>query len=84
MSETGLYGLFIMLYLLIKCWVPKQRIIILSLLRQGHYFINGFPFYLWLFYYIAKENWALRAVELEKEEQERHRNLIKVINSSSA
>jgi hypothetical protein len=99
MSETGLYGLFIMLYLLIKCWVPKQRtsdnelwvmsnsvaiIIVLSLLRQGHYFINGFPFYLWLFYYIAKENWALRAVELEKEEQERHRNLIKVINSSSA
>lgn len=25
-------------------------IIIVNLVRQGHYFLNGFPFYVWLYY----------------------------------
>lgn len=95
MSETGLYGLFIMLFLLFRCWVPKQRtsetdlwvmsnatsvIIILTLLRQGHYFLNGFPFFLWLYYYIAKENWKLRDQETEKAEKERLDAFANVVN----
>jgi len=86
MSETGLYGLFVMLFLVVKCWVPKQRtgetelwvmsnsvliIILLSLLRQGHYFLNGFPFFLWLYYYIAKENWRQQDLVKELDEKER-------------
>jgi hypothetical protein len=77
MSETGIYGLFMMLFLLFKCWVFKQRtndeelwvmsngiavLILLYLIRQGHYFLNGFPFFLWMFYYIFKENQAARAL----------------------
>lgn len=73
MSETGIYGLFIFIMLLIKCWVFKASaksrehwvmsnalaiIILLYLLRQGHYFLNGFPFFVWMFYYLAKENWG--------------------------
>lgn len=86
MSETGLYGLFIIIFLLFRCWVPQQRttdtelwvmsnatsiIIILYLVRQGHYFLNGFPFFLWLYYYIAQENWKLRAAAAEEEEKKR-------------
>jgi hypothetical protein len=73
MSETGLYGLSVMFLLLLRCWVFKNTakdqelwvmsnatavIILLFLLRQGHYFINGFPFFLWMFFYIAKVNWG--------------------------
>ncbi|MCC6600474.1 MAG: hypothetical protein IT223_07340 [Crocinitomicaceae bacterium] len=71
-SETGIYGLFVILNLLFRCWVFKQRahereawvmsnaivlMFLLFLLRQGHYFINGFPFFLWMYYYIARANW---------------------------
>lgn len=72
MSETGLYGMLLMIMLVFRCWVFKQTaverelwvmsnalllIILLYLLRQGHYFINGFPFFLWMYYYVAMENW---------------------------
>jgi hypothetical protein len=71
MSETGLYGLSIMILLLFRCWIFKAGamddatwvisnslalIIIIYLLRQGHYFLNGFPLFLWLFYYLHVEN----------------------------
>lgn len=71
MSETGLYGLSVMMLLLFKCWVFRHMtsdreiwvmsnslvlIIILFLARQGHYFLNGFPFFLWLYYYTYKMN----------------------------
>ncbi|MEY3398444.1 MAG: hypothetical protein RL220_1038, partial [Bacteroidota bacterium] len=71
MSETGLYGLVFMLVFLLRCWVFKGRssstemwlmsngivlVILLYLFRQGHYFLNGFPFFLWMFYYIWKAN----------------------------
>ncbi len=78
MSETGIYGLAVFIMLLVKCWIFKPRaksrehwiisnalacIILLYLLRQGHYFLNGFPFFLWMFFYLAKDN----ADELEHE-----------------
>jgi hypothetical protein len=31
-------------------------IIILYLARQGHYFLNGFPFFLWMYFYLYKDN----------------------------
>jgi hypothetical protein len=76
MSETGLYGTLFMILLLSRCWVFRQRspdrelwvmsngialIILLFLARQGHYFLNGFPFFLWLFYYIWRKNRELVA-----------------------
>jgi hypothetical protein len=73
MSETGIYGLGLMLYLLFRCWIfsPKafERenwvisnslviIIVIYLVRQGHYFYNGFPFFLWMYYYNFEVNAA--------------------------
>jgi O-antigen ligase len=75
MSETGIYGLGLMLYLLFRCWIfsPKSFerenwvisnglviIIVIYLVRQGHYFYNGFPFFLWLYYYNFEINAAQR------------------------
>lgn len=40
-------------------WVISNSlaiIIVIYLLRQGHYFLNGFPLFLWLFYYLHVEN----------------------------
>lgn len=80
MSETGIYGLFVMFFILFKCWIFKQRaaseehwvmsngialIIILYLARQGHYFLNGFPFFLWMYFYLAKDNKIERAAQEE-------------------
>jgi hypothetical protein len=79
MSETGIYGLSIMLYIVIRFWVFRRNsaddemwvlsnavslIILLYLARQGHYFLNGFPFFLWLHYYIWKENKARKLAKL--------------------
>lgn len=85
MSETGLYGLIMMISLVIRCWVFKSNsadketwvisnglalIIIIYLIRQGHYFINGFPLFLWMFYYLYVQNRAARAIQkMEAKEQ---------------
>jgi hypothetical protein len=80
MSETGLYGLIFMLVFIVKCWIFKPRaattevwvmsnalilIILLYLFRQGHYFLNGFPFFLWLFYYTWRDNKAKKEANSE-------------------
>ena len=66
MSETGLFGLGIFFFIIVKCYVKRDRnnlsyhwlisnailiMILLNLFRQGHYFLNGFPFFLILYYY---------------------------------
>lgn len=71
MSETGLYGLSIMILLLFRSWIFKVNaiddetwvmsnglaiIILIYLIRQGHYFLNGFPLFLWLYYYLSVQN----------------------------
>jgi len=81
MSETGLYGLIIVLGLLFRFFIQKGKsvddehwvlsnalclIIALYLLRQGHYFMNGFPFFLWLYYY----NWKSNKELLQQQEAE--------------
>ena len=67
MSETGLFGMILFLGILFKCFIRKPTgntgtnhwlisnallvLIMLNLFRQGHYFMNGFPFYVWLYIY---------------------------------
>ncbi len=78
MSETGVYGLAVMILLLFRSWILKPRaiddetwvmsnglaiIILIYLIRQGHYFLNGFPLFLWLHYYLSVQNKAAMAVK---------------------
>jgi hypothetical protein len=66
MSETGLVGVLFMLAIVFRCFVGSGgnyennlwiisgallTLIFLYLLRQGNYFYNGFPFFVWLYYY---------------------------------
>lgn len=75
-SETGIYGVGIMLIIVFRCWIFRRRsaddemwvisnavvlIILLYLARQGHYFLNGFPFFLWMHYYIWRKNKQMKA-----------------------
>jgi hypothetical protein len=65
-SETGLFGVLIFFYIIVKCYVKRDPadetyhwlisnsiliMILLNLFRQGHYFLNGFPFFVLLYYY---------------------------------
>ncbi len=65
-SETGLFGVTIMFYIIIKFYVKRDEkydtyhwlvsngiliMILLNLFRQGHYFLNGFPFFVLLYIY---------------------------------
>jgi hypothetical protein len=64
-SETGLMGVLFFVAIILNCfvgnsgtddthWVVSGAIlvlILLYLLRQGNYFLNGFPFFIWLYYY---------------------------------
>lgn len=73
MSETGIFGAFILLFIVFKFFVSKNNsndpenrywvmsnailvLILLNYIRQGHYFLYGFPFYIWLYYFIWKKN----------------------------
>ncbi|MHB8260548.1 MAG: O-antigen ligase family protein [Bacteroidia bacterium] len=65
MAETGLMGVLFIFVIIIKCFVGNDGtgdnhwlisgailiLILLYLLRQGNYFVNGFPFFVWLYYY---------------------------------
>jgi hypothetical protein len=65
-SETGLFGVSIFIIIMIKCYVKRDKnnvtfhwlvsnailiMILLNLFRQGHYFLNGFPFFVILYYF---------------------------------
>ncbi|MEZ4722076.1 MAG: hypothetical protein R2813_09405 [Flavobacteriales bacterium] len=80
MSETGLFGLGLMGYLIFHFFVRRKEedteqlwiitgaclvVIFSNLLRQGHYFLNGFPFYVWIYY----------RAHLERKEQEMSQGL---------
>ncbi|MBA3664189.1 MAG: hypothetical protein H0W61_08280 [Bacteroidetes bacterium] len=82
-SETGLFGVSIFFIIMFKCYVRRDEnnetyhwlvsnailiMILLNLFRQGHYFLNGFPFFMLLYYF----NWIshkkfLEQMELPKE-----------------
>ena len=68
LSETGLFGLLLVSFIIIRffpsykwnkqTWLISTScllIILLNLSRQGHYFLNGFPFYFWLYILAFKE-----------------------------
>lgn len=91
MSETGLYGLAFIILLLFRSWILKPNaiddetwvmsnglaiIILVYLIRQGHYFINGFPLFLWLYYYLSVQNrtaMAQRKMEIKAAETAKFR-----------
>lgn len=81
MSETGLFGLVIFFIIIFKCYVKRDRnnltnhwlisngiliMILLNLMRQGNYYLYGFPFFFMLYYYNAV---AYKKVLLEEKEQ---------------
>jgi hypothetical protein len=63
-SETGIFGVSIFMYIIFKFYVKRDKnhlsyhwlisngiliMILLNLFRQGHYFLNGFPFFVILY-----------------------------------
>jgi len=65
-SETGLFGLIICMFIIFKYYVIRDAekdsyhwmisnavlvLILLNLIRQGNYFLNGFPFFVYLYYF---------------------------------
>lgn len=73
MSETGLFGLGVFVFILLSFFVRRPSddqdeevfwlissaclvVILINMLRQGHYFLNGFPFYVWVFIRAYKES----------------------------
>lgn len=85
-SETGLFGVCIFLFIVFRFFVRRQEnnesfhwlvsnailiMILLNLFRQGHYFLNGFPFFvmLYVFNYYAYQNF-LETGESGNEEKE--------------
>lgn len=66
MSETGIAGLGLFLYMILKFYIHKRNskgddrywvfnnafliIVILFFIRQGNYFFTGFPLFVWMYY----------------------------------
>lgn len=64
MSETGLFGFVIFGWLIFGHYVSRKKsvdaewlisnaclvLILINLVRQGHFFLAGFPFYIWMYY----------------------------------
>lgn len=65
-SETGTFGVGIFFFIIFKCYVKRDAfyptnhwlisnailiMILLNLFRQGHYFLNGFPLFVLLYYF---------------------------------
>jgi len=65
-SETGIFGVGLFLFIVFRCYVSRDPdnetyhwlisnailvMILLNLLRQGHYFLNGFPFFVLMYLY---------------------------------
>lgn len=90
-SETGIFGVSIFLYIMFKFYVKRDRnnlsyhwlvsnsiliMILLNLFRQGHYFLNGFPFFIMLYCfnamahqkYLQEQNTKIETEELKTEQ----------------
>jgi hypothetical protein len=85
-SETGLFGTVLFGFILFKFYVRKNDyansdhwlisngilvMILLNLFRQGHYFLNGFPFFVILYFY----NYQDYQKHIEKLEESRMSSL---------
>lgn len=86
MSETGLFGLGIFAVIIIKGYVKRDErydthhwlisnailvMILLNMFRQGHYFLNGFPFFVLMYIYNAFSYNKLLAGEKEVFDEEK-------------
>lgn len=84
MSETGLFGMGLFLYILFKFYTRRKDedddglwiisaaclvVIFVNLLRQGHYFLNGFPFYVWMYYRVYLERQSNSSKMLKQNSQ---------------
>lgn len=84
LSETGLYGVTVMLVFLLRNFTSRQNsandtnwlisnsvltVILVYLARQGHYFFNGLPFFIWMYYFVKKQNQAQLTAQEEEESQ---------------
>lgn len=71
LAETGLFGIFSFLYFILKHHLPKKNVqssylgvinngifvlFIIRIIRCGHYFIDGFFFFFWLYLFTWKMN----------------------------
>lgn len=80
LSETGLFGLLLIFYLIFRfhvlkkndrngyLWLISNAILVMflvRLLRYGHYFAGGFFFFFWLYYFAGRSS-ALVKVESRK------------------
>ena len=69
LSETGLFGILLVIYFIFKYRIKNTNnktlqiisnaifiMFTMQLLRQGHYFYNGLFFFVWLYYFAYKTN----------------------------
>lgn len=76
LSETGLFGLLIVLFFIFRfylsrgkdktdyLWIINNAVLVMfliRLIRSGHYFIYGFFFFFWLYYFTWKSNRAIKS-----------------------
>lgn len=78
-SETGFFGIFILFFFIIKNYVSRNKnnslwiisnailaLFFLNIIRQGHYFYNGFWLFIWIYYYISKTTILPKSLKLNK------------------
>ncbi len=87
LSETGLIGVIFIIVFIRRNFVKRDPyddenpnwiisnailvLILLYMLRQGNYFLNGFPFFMWLYYTVRKQKEeALLNPPAEEDEEE--------------
>jgi len=85
MSETGLIGLVFFISLLARYfvgytgddedtyWIVSGAMLVIILLymfRQGNYFLNGFPFFVWIYYYAKKNVYERQEKKRNAQEEE--------------
>lgn len=71
-SETGLLGILLFLYFIVKFYIPRKKdeyywiisnsivcLFVLNLIRNGNYFYCGFIFFIWV-YYFANKNMRIK------------------------
>lgn len=82
-SETGLIGITLAMMFIFRFHVRKSKdrsgkelwlisnallvIILMYLIRQGNYFLNGFPLFVWLYYYVYLKSKSNEAESLTTE-----------------
>jgi hypothetical protein len=85
-SETGLMGLVFIFIFIRRNFVSRNKfddedhswvisnavlvLIMLYMLRQGNYFLNGFPFFMWLYYAVRKEKQRKEIERYQKQSEE--------------